>query len=592
MVAHGIAPVSDRAAPLPHPLRAHAGTAGAVALFLLIGFVLFGSTGHDDSHITYWAALALRRYGQIVNYNGERVEQSSSLAHVVLLALLNAATRVSIPTLGPVTSIAGGAAAVVLAGRLGGLLAPGKPAARWGAELLTATAGSFVYWAFGGLETTIFAAASLWLVLACARVLDDAGASAPGRRGVGVAAAAMALFVCLRPEAPLVLGCVLAVALGHALRRGAAAVRAALVLVAVGGGEAVLLFAFRRAYFGAFFPNPVYSKATTLAPAGGLRYQEANLCPAAVALLIAAAVGLFFVVKDAATDRTSRAPAALAAAFALAYAGINALTGGDWMAGGRFVAHVLPMLCVLAAAGVARAVANAWARRAALALLVYGNLYGIWGLANGVSLGRPIWTTGALRTGVEARTGPRGYSWFELVNEVHLRDTTIAAALVDVVGALRRARPDRPLLVMSGQAGMVAYHAFAEHYGALRFIDVCSLATREFRSCVPAAQLDRRTVGLVLPLERYFRNEPAIDAKCGTRRPDLVFGLSHRGEAAMLERSGYTLFVQQRGRIESGVAGRPWLRTSLPADEFIAVDSALLAEAGLAARPAWTWDIR
>ena len=44
----------------------------APAALPLLGLVLYGSTGHDDSHLTYWSAHALARFGEIVNYNGER----------------------------------------------------------------------------------------------------------------------------------------------------------------------------------------------------------------------------------------------------------------------------------------------------------------------------------------------------------------------------------------------------------------------------------------------------------------------------------------------------------------------------------------
>ena len=59
---------------------------GTIAL-ILIGFLFYGPSGHDDSHITYAAAYQLLEHGQILNNNGERVEQSSSLLHVLLLAL-------------------------------------------------------------------------------------------------------------------------------------------------------------------------------------------------------------------------------------------------------------------------------------------------------------------------------------------------------------------------------------------------------------------------------------------------------------------------------------------------------------------------
>ena len=46
----------------------------------LVGLLLFSSTGHDDAHITEWAAYSLARFGEILNYNGQRFEQSSSLS--------------------------------------------------------------------------------------------------------------------------------------------------------------------------------------------------------------------------------------------------------------------------------------------------------------------------------------------------------------------------------------------------------------------------------------------------------------------------------------------------------------------------------
>jgi len=58
-------------------------------LFLVIGFLLFPSAGRDDVHISYWAAYSLSHFGEILNYNAEQVEQSSSLLHTALLAGLD-----------------------------------------------------------------------------------------------------------------------------------------------------------------------------------------------------------------------------------------------------------------------------------------------------------------------------------------------------------------------------------------------------------------------------------------------------------------------------------------------------------------------
>ncbi|HNL92071.1 MAG TPA: hypothetical protein PKH01_04140, partial [Pseudomonadales bacterium] len=61
-----------------------------VLLLLLGGFFLGFSGGVDDAHITYWAAESLVRNGEILNYNLDRVEQSSSLLQVLVLGLLRA----------------------------------------------------------------------------------------------------------------------------------------------------------------------------------------------------------------------------------------------------------------------------------------------------------------------------------------------------------------------------------------------------------------------------------------------------------------------------------------------------------------------
>ena len=67
-----------------------AGWHGFPALALVLaGLLLFPSAGQDDTHITCWPAYTLSHFGQILNYNGQRVEQSSSLLQVLLLAVLH-----------------------------------------------------------------------------------------------------------------------------------------------------------------------------------------------------------------------------------------------------------------------------------------------------------------------------------------------------------------------------------------------------------------------------------------------------------------------------------------------------------------------
>ncbi|MGK4007750.1 hypothetical protein WMF31_34355 [Sorangium sp. So ce1036] len=548
----------------------------AIAAFLLLGFVLFSAPGHDDSHITYWAAHTLKELGQILNYNGERVEQSSSLAHVVLLALLGALTRVPLPTLGPLTSIAAGVLAIALVARLARAAVPGAPR---GAELLVATASWFVYWGFGGLESTLVAAAAAWLVLELDRYLV-----APGRRALLRFAGASLFFLCARPESPLVIACVLAASLVYCLYRQRWAdpaqgrwreARAALVACAVAGAESAILFGARRLYFGAFFPNPVYSKAAGIDVADGLSYLWKHLYPTGLGLIAGVALGLSQITR-AALRREPRHAAVLSAAFTVAYVAFIVLTGGDWMTGGRFIAHGLPLMVVVTMAGLSATLGAARRVRIALVPLVAANLVGVVMLADSRSSGRPLWSTFGLREALRAQIGEHGYTWFELANKTHLRDTTIAAVVLDAMREIKQKRPDHRFVVMSSQAGMTAYHVFKEHYGSAELIDTCSLSTRELLTCLPPGVLSRRRIGMVLHFRTYFAKQKMIDARCGTRRPDIVFDHSGRGVEAILERNGYSIVYRQHGRIKNEGLGR-WFRTSVPSDTFVAIDKTLLA---------------
>src|SRR5580658_5525379 len=80
----------------------------SVAVLLGLGFSLFTNSGPDDTHITYWPARELLQHGAITNYNGDRIEQSSSLAHVLLTAGAARLTGLSVTTAGHFVAILAG----------------------------------------------------------------------------------------------------------------------------------------------------------------------------------------------------------------------------------------------------------------------------------------------------------------------------------------------------------------------------------------------------------------------------------------------------------------------------------------------------
>ena len=121
-------------------------TALGLAIGLLAGALLaatqFPAAGNDDTHITYWAAHALAHYGSILNYNGEHLEQSSSLLLVLLLALVHGLFGLPLPATAWVLGIAAALAALVVATKLAQRV---DPEAAPFVALLAATSLPFAY---------------------------------------------------------------------------------------------------------------------------------------------------------------------------------------------------------------------------------------------------------------------------------------------------------------------------------------------------------------------------------------------------------------------------------------------------------------
>lgn len=90
----------------------------ALALGLGLAICLWSQGGQDDKYISYWPARTLAEHGEIVNYNGARLEQSSSLSLVLLLAAAYRLTPCSMPMVGYLASLAGAALAAWLSARM------------------------------------------------------------------------------------------------------------------------------------------------------------------------------------------------------------------------------------------------------------------------------------------------------------------------------------------------------------------------------------------------------------------------------------------------------------------------------------------
>lgn len=525
------------------------------ALVVALGALLFVSTGRDDAHITYWPAHTLATRGALLNYSGDRVEQSSSLLLVVILGALARVTSIPIPTLGVLVSVACGAAVPVVL-----LQCHGRDARRSGlmAGALLSTSTYLVYWSFSGMETALAALCGAWLVARLAREIEP---DAPPRPAAATWLA-VAVFTIARPESGLVAILLFVIAGGAGLaRRKRGATPSKPALLAAGAAVAFLLVGgWRLAYFGSFFPQPVIAKSAGLsagaALAGTLYIVRHLASPAALPFAVAATAGLGIVLWDLRRGVPVPSLTVAAAALVLADAAFVVASGGDWMEGGRFLVPAWPAAAILATTALERVAAG---RRGVAAGLFALQVAGMAYFAFTSSTGAPLWKVSETVHGAATR-----YSPFERVNRIHRRDLPAIAALetvVDRVGALRAGR----VSLMSGQMGIVPYHLVLDRPDRVEVVDRRGLVDRALTSCPVTAGAPRSAEGLVLGYGAYFRAAGEIAARCGWKPPDVVYDLDQNlGE---LEGAGYVpVFLVEGGPGNKGqlIAVSPAIAAMVP----------------------------
>lgn len=545
------------------PAGTRSGVPGAATILPVLalpltGLLLFASAGRDDAYITFWAGQALARFGHIVNYNGEFLEQSSSLAQVVLLGLAARIVPLPVSELGLVIAVLFGCAAVVMTGRLARELSPDSAVpARW----LAATAAGLVYWSFGGLETSMAA----FIYGAYAVVLARAVVS-PLTPAMAVAVTVLSgVLAAVRPEGAVLGAAVLAGLWVWSLwfqpddragRPSGALTFASLVLVAVTGS----LELWRHWDTGAWFAQPVTAKAGSLdlgKLVDGIRYLGTGGARVDGLVWVLAGVAALYWLLAAGRRRRVEPVVMVASLFVAGGYAFILLNGGDWMEGHRFMVPLLPAAVVLfirasRAAGGARLV------QGAIALQVVGTLW----LAHGQSSGSPLWTAGQPDT--------PGATWFERRQRINYRDAVFSNALLEAVHAAREQGNPNPV-VMSVQMGLASYKLATAEFGRVRFVDLMALTTRDFTSCPLSSHLRHGQLGLAVDLEFYLRHRVEFRDSCGIPEPDIIFDLDKPDwrEARLASGLGYRVVYQQSGPIASGSRLFPGLPVN--GEEFIAV---------------------
>ena len=491
--------------------------------FIVVGLTLFPSAGRDDVHISYWAAYSLVELGSVLNYNGVPVEQSSSLLHVLLLALVSAVTGASVVNVGSCLSIFFGLLALRETSRLAKAL---QIDWQQQAVAIAATATPLVYWSFGGLETSLVA----YLVTAFVRavVVWHLPSLDKQRRAAGVLAFLFgSAYIVTRPEAILVISAALCASMFVMLATGQSFKRllylqSALLLV-----FAALAF-WRWCYYGLIFPQPVYAKVGVdllQQIKHGLYYLWAinAQVPSLPLLLLATGFSACLVLIKRSFEIQYVFPLLLFASLL----GFIVTSGGDWMEGARFMAPLIPLMAVLAASTLERLFCKRLGKTVFMTILVLG-LVQLVIFSRSYSTSVPLWQYADLAELAEQEGVSREkHSWFEIANRVHLRDAIFIEKFSGMIKERIALKGD--ITIMTSQGGMVPYYLFQRFYGRIRLIDTAGLTTRDFPECsyLGNTQLQASSGGIGVTHAFYVQNMQALKQQCGIPFPDFIFDIDN-----------------------------------------------------------------
>jgi hypothetical protein len=514
--------------------------------------LLCGSTGHDDSHITFWQAQTLLDTGELLNYNGERIEQGSSLLMTALTAVVALLTRLPVVDSGYLLNLAGAILTLWLALRLADRARIARP---WLPAALTALTPYFSYWAWSGMETTLAAAAVLLFLSTLYVWLQQSSAT----RSAGLLVAASALAA-VRPEMVL-LGPVFLLIAAILLRRPA------VIFFVL---PFALLTLWRYDYYGQCFPNPVYAKSGTVdlqQLLSGREYFLRLFRHPVAALGISITLMAFFVSCVACLRaRLQNHLLLLCCLWVGIYGGFVIASGGDWMKEGRFwVPLIAPMWLAICLSFLS-------AKRTLLTRYVLPLLLVIYTpfFINTYSLGTPAWNY-PLQKNIAGEQA----SFFETANREHLRDWPALRALQKLLPALKPSAT-KPLTIMSKQMGMVNFHLARDFQGKFRVWDMAGLVDNTLRNCAVMAQDGFDKQGMRINYRKFFDRLPQAEKDCGLRAPDIIYDIYGWGETTplpdFLRSQGYRIVFNQTGRVDVAPG------INITAQEMIAVREQLMQD--------------
>jgi hypothetical protein len=541
-----------------------------IGIAFLHGLFLYSAaSGRDDPYITYWAAQALSDFGTIMNFNGEAVEQSSSLLHVILLAVLHQISGLSLPII-VFFSAAMGALSILAAWRLAVFL---NLKAAWFVALFLALFPYLVYLSFSGLETTLVALIVVLLIYSVIRFLTEKISSSVFL----LTFFSICAYIMVRPEAIFVM---LAFIMGMALyflvhnfflkeinrfRYGKRYFLKLMMLVSISLVIFAILSVWRYQTFGQIFPQPVYAKASSLnidKLMSGFHYFFDHYWVSS--LVILTGLTLFVIYDVFLNDKNDVKNIAMMSviAFIAATLAFSVSCGGDWMEGGRFFVPILPLLVISGLYAITQIPKPAIFKMvlsfiALVAMMDTARFMseGSWDKAP-ESIPLPLAKTVYSPILRDFELSEADFPWFELSSREYLSHLPGRAMLDTIVERLLTAQQE-PVTLLSIQMGMIPFYLTSKHFGKVKFIDMRALTTNHFTQCRLTKSLPRSKFGIELSYQYFWSEFDEILSNCLITKPAIIFEQATR--KPMKRAKGYQAVYLQMGKIHTGSC---WARKS------------------------------
>lgn len=533
------------------------------ALLLTAGFLAYGATGHDDAHINFWSAFTLLERGEFLNYNGERVEQTTNLLQDILTAALHLVSRADLVTCGFLVDILAAFGCMLLSTAL--VQRTHVSMTYWTPTLLCSSS-SFMLWSFGGMGATLAA----FCLLATIYIWDAwINHSAPDLKLKCLLLLACIALTLERPEMPLV-AIALAIWMLALHTNNPTKRKRCLQLLVLSLAAAALLLGWQQLYFSSWLPVPALAKqGGSIRDKLQLGYIYIVFNSALNPVMLASLSSLPFYwwrQRNSQTNEKDNSQTLfyLLSGATLAYLGFIWTAGGDWMQAGRFFVPVLPTATILLVMAVGN-MAWRWAAHITLALICsLQALQQYTTTLPKLSHGIPVWTQFHLADKHQR------HSLFEKLNQEHLRDMGVIDHLAQIIPALHT-NLNRPIILMSGQAGMVFYYTAQQFDKKVQFRDLRGLVEDSLTRCPATASIKRGSQGIFWGYKEFFSLLPQLQETCGIAPPDLIYDINDMTQklGKTLEPYGYTLIHSETGFIIENTTALPYNRLLSPNMIFI-----------------------